>query len=241
MRGSLTWLVAAAVVALGLATAGWLVATGLERFRSAERLVTVRGLAEREVKADTALWPLRIVATSDELATAQDELARAQALVLRFMSDGGIPAEAVEIQGIEVTDLLAQAYRSGPVESRYIVAASLMVRSPDVDLVKSLSQQAGQLVEQGVVLSSEGLRGPFYLFTRLNDIKPEMIALATRSARQAAEQFAADSQSSIQSIQRARQGLFQILPRDNAPGQSAELQLFKTVRVVTTMDYRLGD
>jgi hypothetical protein len=233
--------VAAVVLGAGVAAAGWLVADGWRDWRTAERLVTVRGLAEREVKADLALWPLRIVVTSDDLAAAQAELARAEAVVMAFMADGGIPADGIEVQGIEVTDLLAQAYRSGPVESRYIVGLSLMVRSDDADRVKALSQEVGRLVEAGVVLTSEGFRGPFYLFTGLNEVKPEMIAEATRNAREAADQFAADSGSRITGIHRASQGLFQILPRDNAPGQSEELQLFKTVRVVTTVDYRLGD
>ena len=241
LTAAVTGLLAAVVLGLGVAAAGWLVAEGVRDWRTAERLVTVRGLAEREVEADLALWPLRLVATSDDLATAQAELARAEGVVMAFMAEGGIAEEAIEVQGIEVTDLLAQAYRSGPVESRYIVGLSLMVRSHDVERIKTLSQEVGRLVEAGVVLTSDGLRGPFYLFTRLNDVKPGMIAEATRSAREAADQFAADSASRITGIHRASQGLFQILPRDNAPGQSEVLQLFKTVRVVTTVDYRLGD
>jgi len=234
-------LLAALVLAAGVAVAGWQIGAGFQAARSAERVVTVRGLAEREAKADLVLWPLRLVATSDDLAAAQAEVQRALGLVQAFMTAGGIPAAAIEVQGIEVTDLLAQAYRSGPVESRFIVALNLMIRHADVDGVKALSQRVGELVEAGVVLSSDGLRGPFYLFTRLNDVKPEMIAEATRNAREAADQFAADSGSAITGIHRASQGLFQILPRDNAPGQSEQLQLFKTVRVVTTIDYRLGD
>ncbi len=241
MRVGLTGLLASLVLALGVAAAGWQIGQGFMAGRTAERVVTVRGLAEREAKADLVLWPLRLVATSDDLATAQTELRRAEGLVETFMTAGGMPLESIEVQGIEVTDLLAQAYRSGPVESRFIVALNLMLRHDDVDRVKALSQRVGELVEAGVVLSSDGPRGPFYLFTRLNDIKPEMIAEATQSAREAADQFAADSGSRITGIHRASQGLFQILPRDNAPGQSEELQLFKTVRVVSTIDYRLGD
>ncbi|HRY22976.1 MAG: SIMPL domain-containing protein [Geminicoccaceae bacterium] len=234
-------LVAAALVGAGLAAAGWFVGEGFRQGRTAERVVTVKGLAEREVRADLALWPMRFVATSDDLAEAQATLARAEAAVLAFLAAGGIQRDAIEVQGIDVTDLLAQAYRSGPVESRYILGENLMVRFADVDAIKALSQDVGKLVEAGVVLTSEGLRGPFYLFTGLNDVKPGMIAEATANARAGAEQFARDSGSAIQGIQRASQGLFQILPRDNAPGQSEELQVTKTVRVVTTIDYRLAD
>lgn len=233
--------IAAALVGAGLVAAGWFVGEGFREGRTAERVVTVKGLAEREVRADLALWPMRFVATSDDLAEAQATLARAEAAVLAFLAAGGVPRDAIEVQGIDVTDLLAQAYRSGPVESRYILGENLMVRFADVDTIKALSQDVGRLVEAGVVLTSEGLRGPFYLFTGLNDVKPGMIAEATANARAGAEQFASDSGSTIQGIQRASQGLFQILPRDNAPGQSEELQVTKTVRVVTTIDYRLAD
>lgn len=234
-------LLAALLLGLGIALGGWFVGEGFRDGRAAPRVVTVKGLAEREVQADLALWPMRFVATSDDLGAAQAELGRAEAAVLAFLSDGGVPRDAIEVQGVDVTDLFAQAYRSGPVESRYILGENLMVRSTDVEGIKGLSQEVGRLVAAGVVLTSEGLRGPFYLFTGLNAIKPEMIAEATGNAREGAEQFAADSGSRIAGIQRASQGLFQILPRDNAPGQSEELQVFKTVRVVSTIDYRLAD
>ncbi len=243
MSGSraLVRLLAAALVGAGLVAGGWFVGEGFREGRSAERVVTVKGLAEREVQADLALWPMRFVATDDDLGEAQAALARAEAAVLAFLEGGGIGRDAIEVQGIDVTDLLAQAYRTGPVESRYIVGENLMVRLADVETVRALSQEVGKLVEAGVVLTSEGMRGPFYLFTRLNDVKPGMIAEATANARAGAEQFALDSGSTIEGIQRANQGLFQILPRDNAPGQSEELQVAKTVRVVTTIDYRLAD
>jgi hypothetical protein len=241
MDKSIAGLLAAIIVAVGIAAAGGQIGSGFENGRRAERVVTVKGLAEREAKADLALWPMRFVATSDDLAAAQAELRQAERAVLAFLAEGGIPPEAVEVQGIEVTDRLAQAWQSGPIASRYIVAENLMVRSADVDTVKTLSQDVGRLVEAGVVLTAEGPRGPFYLFTGLNAVKPEMIALATQNAREGAEQFAADSRSRIAGIQRASQGLFQILPRDNAPGQSEELQVMKTIRVVTTIDYRLAD
>ena len=241
MGKAMVGVLAALLVGAGIAAAGWLVGDGFRDGRTAERIVTVKGLAEREVRADLALWPLRFVATNADLATAQAELGRAEAAVLDFLTGGGIAADAIEVQGIEVTDRLAQTYQSGPIESRFIVTENLMVRSTDIDTIKALSQDVGRLVDAGVVLSSDGFGGPFYLFTGLNAIKPEMIAEATENARAGAEQFAADSQSRITGIQRASQGLFQILPRDQAPGQREELQMMKTVRVVSTIDYRLAD
>ena len=232
---------AAVLIAAGLSIGGLLIGSGIRGFRSADRFVSVKGIAEKEVKADLALWPLRVIATSNSLQEAQARIAKDAATVRKFFESGGIPAGAIEIQGVEATDLLTQTFRQGAPTSRFIVGQTLMVRTNDVDRIAALSQRVGEIVAAGVVVSAEGApQGPFYLFTKLNDIKPGMIAEATKNARAAAQQFAADSGSSLGSIRQASQGLFQILPRDAAPGQTEEKQVLKTVRVVSTVDYLLA-
>lgn len=231
--------VAAVVIAFGVAAAGWLAGRGVGAARLTDRYVTVKGVAERDVEADLAIWPIRFVATGDDLAAVQAEIQRQATGVAVFLADAGIPPDAVRVQSVDVTDVLAQAYRSGRTESRFIIAETLLVRSTDVGRVEATSQRVGALIDAGVVLSGEGGAGPSYLFTRLNDVKPEMIAEATRRAREGAEQFAADSGSRVGGIRRANQGLFQILARDGAPGTSQERQIEKTVRVVSTIEYLL--
>lgn len=233
---------AAGIVAIGIAFAGWFIGRGFIEARDGERFVTVKGVAEQLVKADLALWPMRFVTTSNRLAEAQQQITADRGRVLAFVAANGVPADAVEVESLQVNDLLAQAYRSGPIESRFIVTQTLMVRTSDVDKVAQASQKIGDLVDAGVVLSNEGQSssGPIYLFTRLNDIKPAMIAEATTNARQAAEQFASDSGSRLAGIRRANQGLFQILPRDDAPGAAQENHIMKTVRVVSTLDFALA-
>jgi len=90
------------------------------------------------------------------------------------------------------------------------------------------------------VLSSDyGPSGPTYLFNGLNEIKPDMIAEATASARESASQFAKDAKTELGDLRRANQGVFQILARDQAPGVSEQQQPVKTVRVVSTVEYYL--
>lgn len=183
-----------------------------------------------------------LVATSNALEEAQARIAADGASIVAFLTGAGIARDDIAVQNLEVTDALAQPYRSGPVESRFIVAQTLMVRSSDVDRIAAASQAVGELVAAGVVLSAEGQGGgPAYVFTGLKDIKPHMIAEATRGARAAAEQFAADSGSRLGPIRTANQGLFQIQPRDGAPGQMESRQINKTVRVVSTVEYTLKD
>ena len=242
MLGRNSQLFSALVLATGLVLAGVAIAAGMRSFRTADRYVSVKGIAEREVKANLALWPLRISVASNSLPEAQAKIGADAQAVQRFVQSSGLPAAAVEVQGVDATDLMTQLYRQGTPTHRYIVGQTLMLRTADVDRVSKLNERIGELVGSGVAISQPadgGPQGPYYLFTNLNSIKPAMIAEATKNARAAAEQFARDSGASIGSIRQASQGLFQILPRDAAPGQMEEKQMMKTVRVVSTVDYLL--
>jgi uncharacterized protein len=236
--------IATVLVAIGVALAGWFIGNGFVRGRTADRFVSVKGVSERDVQANMALWPLRFVSTDDNLARAQQKFDESKQAVVAFLAKHAVDAAGVELQGFEVTDILANPYRGeNTVTSRYIISGTLMVRVEDPTLVQKASQDLGSLVQAGVVFSSQGGYGggPTYLFTKLNDFKPEMIAEATASAREAAAQFAKDSGSRLGPIRTASQGVFQILPRDRAPGVMEESQINKTVRVVTTVEYALED
>ncbi|MEO1019947.1 MAG: SIMPL domain-containing protein [Pseudomonadota bacterium] len=236
-------IIAAVLLAIGIAVGGWLVGTGFHAARLADRFVTVKGLAERDVEADLVIWPIGFVATGNDLAGVQAKIAQDAEIIRGFLEEAGIAAEAVEVSAVQVQDLLAQAYRSGPVESRYIIQETMLVRTTDIDAVVDAHAASSALIAQGVVLGGEGgsSSGPSFVFTGLNEVKPEMIAEATANAREAAAQFAADSGSALGGIRRASQGLFQILPRDDVPGLFEPQQRNKRVRVVSTIEYFLRD
>jgi len=235
---------AAIFLAVGIALAGWFVGRGFEQGRAADRFVTVKGVAERDVSADTALWRLRFVSTGNDLGPARADLRRSHEATLAFLQAQGISGSEVQVESQDVNDSRANPWRSpDPNQVRYIVAETLLVRSSDPERIRQASQAVGDLIDQGVVLAADGpyAGGPAYLYTRLNEIKPEMIAEATAAAREAAEQFARDADSPLGSIRRANQGVFEILPRDRAPGVEQSSQVHKTVRVVSTIEYFLDD
>jgi hypothetical protein len=236
-----TTTVAAIIVALGITLGGLFAGAGFARGRAADRFVTVKGVAEREVQADLALWPLRVAAADNDLAAAQATVSRSLAKIRGFLQRNGIDTTQAELQEVNVTDNFAVSYRPSESPTRYVVRQTLMVRSTQPATVLAASQRVGELVSAGVVLSSEEYRGggPTFLFTKLNDVKPAMIAQATSNARDAAEQFAKDSRTSLRGIRQANQGVFLILPRDQAPGISEESQVNKIVRVVSTVEYFL--
>ncbi|MFO7652566.1 MAG: SIMPL domain-containing protein [Candidatus Krumholzibacteriia bacterium] len=233
---------AAVILAVGVALAGWWVGHGFAEGRRTDRYVTVKGLSEREVEADVALWPVSFSAAAEELALAQQGIEQSKRNVIEFLQEHGIPAEQVALQSLQVNDQLANPWRGDtPVQNRFIITQTLMVRSEDAQTVRRASQDIGQLVERGVILGSHmgPNTGPSYLFTRLNELKPTMLAEATANAREAAGQFAQDSESRLGAIRNANQGVFVIQARDRAPGTMEENQLYKTVRVVSTVEYFL--
>jgi len=235
----------AVVVAAGIAAGGALAGSGLSRARLSDRSVTVKGIAERDVRADAAIWPLRLVAADNDLGQANRQLAAAEEKVKAFLERRGIPATDSAPQGFRVADAFADPYRpAGQVARRYVVEVTVLVRSSRPDVVLAASQAVSELIQEGVVLSTRGdyeSSGPIFLFTGLNAVKPPMIAEATARGREAAEQFARDSKSRLAGIRRASQGLFEILPRDQAPGIREEGQIDKRVRVVSTIEYFLTD
>lgn len=236
-------LVGTIILAVGIATAGLLAGSGFVRAKQAERYVTVKGVAEREAKATLAIWPLRIVAANNDLAAANTQLQRSVDRIKLFLARHGVDTTQLTLQEFAVRDGEADQYgnRSGP---RYVITQAIMVRSTNPDVVAAASQRVAELVSEGVVLSSGeqyGAGGPTFVFTGLNELKPEMIAQATARAREAAQQFAQDAGSDLGGIRQANQGYFEILPRDQAQGITEASQVNKTIRVVATVEYLLKD
>ena len=231
------------ILAVAIVFAAGLLGRGIVQFRLADRYVSVKGVAERDVVADVGIWPLRFVAAADLLESARDKIETDRRRVTAFLMRAGLDSSAISLRSLEVLDAEANRYSQGPVRSRYIVNMTLVVRSNDVERLSRASQSIGELVAAGVVLSAGeyGGGGPTYLFTRLNDLKPEMLAESTANARKAAQQFALESGSKVGAIRRAYQGVFEILPRDQARGIDQSSEIRKVLRVVSTLEYYLQD
>ena len=229
------WIAGIALVIAALVLGAALNAA-VDRFREADRYVSVKGLAEREVPADVAIWPVAFAATGDTPSQVQAGLAEAETLVRAFLEAEGFGAGEVGKSPPRLIDNAAQGYgRDAAPAERFRAELTLTLRSDRVDAVRAAAQRADELVRAGVVLAAQWGDPVQYLFTGLNDIKPGMIAEATRNARDAARQFAADSGSAVEGIRRASQGYFSISDRDQYTPE------IKTVRVVNTVDYFLGD
>jgi hypothetical protein len=234
-------IVAGALIAAGLAGAGWLGGQALIESRQPIRTVTVKGLSERPVMADLGFWPIKFVATGPTLEDARAELERADASVRRFLTSEGFAEDAMRVQNIFVEDRMAGYNASNtPDMARFVLTEEFLVTSNDVEAIASAARNIGELLRMGVVFSSDTYNaGPSYIFTGLNDLKTDMLAEATQRARESAEEFAREAGANVGTIQTANQGVFEILAAVEIPEQRSEKQIEKKVRVVTTITYFL--
>jgi len=233
-RGVRDALVAGLLVGLGLCTGGYFIGNGLLRARAADRFVTVKGLAEREVAANLVIWPITYTVTADDLGGLQ-RLTDEGASKIRAFLGGEFAADEVSVSVARVTDRQAQGMMGQERLQRYVSESTVTVRTRRIDAVRAAMERTGALVSQGVALIRSYENTTQYLFTSLDEIKPEMIREATRDARSAAQQFAEDSGSRVGGIRNAQQGYFSITDRDAFSPE------YKTVRVVTTVQYFLID
>jgi uncharacterized protein len=241
-----------ALLAVGLIVGAWILGSQIKATRLSDRYVTVKGLVERQVKSDLAIWPISSKEAGDDLAAVYARTEADKNIVQQFLAQQGIQPSEIELGVVRVVDTQANEFGGGQrAPHRYIIEQQITVRTSRVDQVAAASQKTMQLVQKGIVLNSNPGQGQgvTYKFTGLNSIKPDMITEATRNARAAADRFAADSGSKVGEIRQANQGVFAILaadqgsdtsePGDYAVASSADSSLRKTVRIVTTVEYYL--
>ena len=225
-----------AILAVGLALLGVFVYNGINSLAKRDRVVSVRGLAEKEVQADRVIWPLAYKTVGDDLGSVYRDISSANKKIQTFLIKNGIKASDITNGAPQVNDLWTNEYRDNVNRQRYNATSVTTVSSSDVAKVRALMTRTGELLSQGIAIAPNYYSYSIQFdFTSLNKIKPQMIEQATKNAREAAEKFAKDSESKLGKIKSAQQGLFSIEDRDsNTP-------YIKEVRVVTTVDYYLDN
>lgn len=224
------------IIALGIVILGLCIKGGMDNFTEKDRKVTVKGLAEREVKADKVTWPIMSKELGDNLPELYGRIADKQKTIKAFLVANGIKANEITVNAPKVIDLNADQYSINAHAYRYNVTLVLTVTSHNVDLVRSIIARQGELLKQGVaIVAGDYDSNPTYEYVSFKKMKPAMMTEAIENAQATAQQFAKNSKSKINKIVKADQGQFSIDDRDsNTPW-------IKQVRVVTTVTYSLKD
>jgi len=224
------------VLALAIIGLGAFLYSAIIGVKDRDRVINVRGLAEREVKADYVIWPIVFKEVGNDLAALYESMQGKTQALEKFLVENGVAQGEIEKASPDITDTQSEIYSNEKRPFRYVATVVLTVASKDVDKVRSLMGKQGELLKQGIAFSEGDFRyRKIYSFNGLNEIKPAMIDEANKNARTAAQKFASDSQSKLGKIKTATQGQFSIEDRDeNTP-------FIKKVRVVTSLQYFLED
>ena len=228
-------IVPAAIIAISVVIAGLSLRSGIVTFKEMDRKVSVKGLAEREVKADKVTWPLIYKEIGNDPSEMYDRLSSKNKRVIAFLKSAGIKDSDISVNPPVISDRQADNYGNEIMNYRYKATSVITVTSSEVDKVRQLMRRQSELMKQGIAIVSEeyGNNSITYEFTGLNKIKPEMVEEATKNARTTAQKFAEDSDSNLGGIRNAQQGQFSIEDRD------ANTPYIKKVRVVNTVEYSL--
>lgn len=219
----------------GLLGAAYLLANSIVDIKQMERTVEVKGLSEREVPADIAIWPISFNIADNDLVNLYQTIEQQNAKVVDFLKARGFTESEITISTPAVVDKLAREYDSSYASRfRYTASSTITVYTSQVDLARESMIKVVDLGREGIAIAGDNYSTQF-IYSQLNQIKPEMIEEATRNARQAADKFASDSDSRLGKIKRANQGTFSIENRDSSTAH------IKKVRVVSTVEYYLSD
>ncbi len=230
----LSKMIAALILGCGIAVSGYFISIGLTGSRQYSRFVEVKGLAERVVKADEAIWTLNIKLVNAQLPALYQSIDDAQNKTKQFLTKQGFKENEISTNPVIVVDNQSVTYNQSQGLPRYSADTGLTVSTTHVDQVAAAVQKTGDLVQQGIVVTSSNA---MYRFNELNSIKPLMLNEATKSANETAQSFAKNAQASLGYIRNATQGLFTITDANSS--YDSGNAIMKKVRVVTTVEYQL--
>lgn len=222
-------------VMVGLIVLGAMMPRAVGKYREYDRTVNVKGLCEREVKADKVIWPVVYRVMANDIQSVYSQTDAGNAVIMKFLEGGGISPDEISVAVPQISDKLANEYGDNNRAFRYIAKNVITVCTSDVDKVLALMSSQQELLKKGIVVGGGNQwENPVeFRYEGLNGIKPQMIEEATRNARKAAQKFAKDSDSRLGKIKTANQGTFTIGDRDsNTP-------YIKKIRVVTSVTYYL--
>ncbi|MGE6449544.1 SIMPL domain-containing protein [Pseudoalteromonas tetraodonis] len=233
---NVTVVMAAACLSIGLIALGFIIKGTALDIKGMERTVQVKGLAEREVVADTVIWPLQFNDADNNLEKLVERVEQKNDAVIAFLKLHGFDDQEISTGTQSIIDKQAREYANDNQKFRYVISSNIIVYSNAPDKVKNALSKVSQLAKQNIAIVQDNYQTRIeYIFTGLNDIKPAMVQEATEKAREVADKFAKDSNSRLGKIKTARQGQFSISDRDSNTPQ------IKNVRVVTSVEYYLSD
>jgi len=226
-------------VAAGLAVGGYFVGQTMYNAKVALNTAESKGLAERRVKADRANWKIRFTvagSSRDEIPGLYKLARRQQKTILGLLRENGFTEDEIDPGVFDYNYREFRGHNNMLVDQIHSLACTVDVETGKVDLVSKARAKMNGLIAEGINIENIP---PTYRYTKINEIKPDMLKDATRNARIAANEFAANAGVKVGGIHSARQGSFTIRDVGEDYGDTARIE--KDVRVVTTINFYLTE
>lgn len=233
-----TAVISAVCVSIGLGVGGWYVNKGLQHFKTEDRSVTVKGLAEQSIKSDYVIWPLQFRRAGNDINQVRHSLMEDRQRVLDFLRENGFKDDELDVQPLAVLDLLTREWGNENVPMRFHGVGTITVKSPRVDIAAAAANKIEPLIQAGVPLAIGDNDGPRYQLRGFNEVKVTLLEAATHNAIEQAEKFASDARSELGKLKHANQGVIRLLDDDGEDTESGRT-INKRLRVVSTFEFAL--
>lgn len=203
--------VAALIFSIGIFASASVVTYGLIKTRTQPNIITVTGSAKKQIKSDYVTWKGTFSRQSANLSDAYSKLQGDLEKVKTYLSREGITESDYTVSSINTQvnyEVLPNGYMSSNVDS-YRLYQDIDLRSGDIDKITKISRESTKLIQDGVQFQS---MQPMYFYTKIADLKIDMLALATKDARNRAQKIAENSGAKLETLKTAKMGVFQITP-----------------------------
>lgn len=210
MKTRFVW-VTALILAVGLLASVSVATYGFVRSRTQANTITVTGSAKKQIKSDYVTWKGSFSRQSGSLSEAYSKLQGDLVIVKDYLNKAGISEKDYTVSSVNTQVnyvMLSNGYMSSQVDS-YRLSQDIELRSGDIDGITKISRESTKLIQDGVQFQSNA---PMYFYTKIADLKVDMLALATKDARSRAEKIAENAGAELMSLKTAKMGVFQITP-----------------------------
>ena len=230
------------LLALGLVISTYLVTDAMRDIRMSHQIIKVRGYAEIPVESDLAVWSITVKEKDRDMEDAYSDLARHREKVLDFLKESGVEAQHIKILSVDVDEhkkLTERGHKTSKTEA-FELSQSIEVKSRDVQKIAKISTAVSDLMGKGVDLQA-GM--PRYYYTRVNELKSELLVAATKDAQMRAQTLAAGSGVKLGPLRAARQGVFSVRSADSSSVSERSSDdvssISKKVTAIVTVDYAM--
>jgi hypothetical protein len=196
-------------LAIGLIVSSMILSLAYTGTKKSEEAITVTGSAKKRIKSDLVVWNAGASVQGTQLADAYKQIAEQTPQVKKYLLEKGIPEDQITVSAISTVPLkksVTYGEQSSEITG-YELRQEVTVTSNDVDKIAQIARESTELINRGILLRSEA---PKFYYTKLGDLKIEMLGEAAKDAKARADRIAESTGSSIGSIRSARMGVMQI-------------------------------